>query len=495
MCQTLKLIHSICLATVVLAGFYSQADADVISIQERIGRRPVVVYKMTISPAAEAVPAFRHRLTVPDIDKIPGNAVTHYLRSLGENSLNGITEHFFKTYGNEHDGWDNWSSTETPVEKIPMEKLREASLTCDGYVSNHLKRASMCRDADWGLAEETLSGSETVGFLLPSVQQTRSMARLLMLRNRLAVIDGRFEDSIEHLRMTYQLGQDVSEMKFLVAKLVGIAEVGIANEGMMHLIAADGSPNMYWALAELPQPIVSIRDSVRLEASFAIRYFPVLMDIESAEHSPEQWAAKLTEVFEDFELASKMTGRGKDIAGLPGLGVAAALASYSSAKKRLVENGMDAEQVEKMAVAHVVLLDASQDYQLYADAMESIYYLPQDKFQVFADRFEKKIRDDSQLARLGAVFADLFLPAMVQVRNAETRVQSQINVLQAIEAIRDHVATQGELPATLEEMDLPVRLDPLTSKPFKYQLDGDKAVLSIKANVEFRYEIKIAPKK
>jgi len=274
MSQPLKLIHGICLAAVVFTAFCSQSDADVVSIHDRTDGN-VIVYKMTISPAAEVVPAFKYRLTVRDIDKIPGNAITHYLRSLGENSLNGITDHFSKTYGNEDDGWSTWSSTETPIDKVPLDKLRKASSVCDGYVGSHLKRASMCRDAEWGLAEETLSGRETLDFLLPSVQQTRSMARLLMLRNRLAVIDGRFEDSIEHLRMTYQLGQDVSEMKFLVSKLVGIAEVGMANEGILHLIAAEGSPNMYWALAELPQPIVSIRDSIRLEASFGPRYFPI----------------------------------------------------------------------------------------------------------------------------------------------------------------------------------------------------------------------------
>lgn len=484
------------IGVLVATSFCAIGRGDVVETTGENGDgKRVVTFKMTITPAAQPVPSFKHRLTVREIDQIPGNAITHYLRSLGENGLDNPTKHIEKTYGIEV---YNWSSTETATKDVPLEKLRDACAHFDGYVNHHLKRATLCRDCEWGLAEETLRGPNTLGFLLPSIQQTRLMARVLGLRNRLAVMDGRYDDSVEHLRMTYQLGQNVSELKFLVAKLVGIAEVGIANQGMTHLIAADGSPNMYWALAELPQPIINIRDSVRLEASLGSRYFPALMDVETAQHSPAQWNEKLTQLFESMQDVYGLTGQRSKTGGVPGslLTIGAGLAAYTPAKKRLVKGGMDPAKIEKMAVAHVILLDAARDYQRHADSMEASFYLPYSKSKSHVDRWGKTMRTEYSPTRLGALLANLLLPAVTQVRNAEIRAQAGVNALQAIEAIRDHVARTGKLPAKLDEMELPVRLNPHTGKPFGYEIKEGNAVLLVEGfyhdNV---YEIEIASKK
>jgi hypothetical protein len=85
------------------------------------------------------------------------------------------------------------------------------------------------------------------------------------------------------------------------------------------------------------------------------------------------------------------------------------------------------------------------------------------------------------------------------VRQAELRVQAQINVLMAIESIRNHLATKGKLPATLDELELPVRNNPFTGKPIEYELKGKTAVLSLLKGqgnpYQYRYEISVAPEK
>ncbi|MFK7768695.1 MAG: hypothetical protein AB8B55_15855 [Mariniblastus sp.] len=481
-------------AAMTLVIFGSSVQADVTEMRDEENRRAVVTYKMTVTPAVQPKPLLKHRFTVLPMEKIPGNAITHYLRSLGENSLDSPNDYVFKTYGVEA---FSWYGTEIKTEDIPVEKLRDACKVFDGYIENHLRRATFCRDCDWGLAEETLRGKETIGFLLPSVQQTRSMARALMLRNRLAIIDGRYEDSIDHLRMTYQLGQNTAKMKFLVSALVGFAEVGMANEGLLHLIAAKDSPNMYWAIAELPHPIISIREALRLESSFATRYFPVLENVETAKHSPEQWSELLADLTSSFTEISGLTGgrRSKKTLGmdLNFLAAGAGLVGYPQAKKRLLESGMESAEVEKMAVAHVMLLDAARDYRQYADAVEAAYYLPFTEFKTHSDKWENRMRTEGTPGRLGAMLANMLLPAVMQVRIAEERVNTQINALLAVEAIRDHLATHGKFPMTLDEMELPVRLNTNTGKPFGYEVKGETAILDVKTrNANYRYEIQMA---
>ncbi|MFT7629220.1 MAG: hypothetical protein ACI87E_000217 [Mariniblastus sp.] len=476
-------------------------SADVLEVQAVDalgGRTGGVVYKLSITPAKEAVPAFKYRLTVEPHKTIPGNAITHYLRSLGENSLRGLWEWARLEFGQDvHD----WYSLKTPAKDIPLESLRKVSAKFEGYVENHLRRATLCRESDWGLAMEDLRGREALAFLLPSVQQTRSMSRILALKNRLAVIEGRYDDSVDYLRMNYQLGQNVSQMNVLVTNLVGLAEVGIANAGMLDLIAAKDSPNMYWALMELPTPIISIRNAVRLESSFGTRYFPELLDVENAKHSPGQWGeilaemvGSLTEVHGLTGGRSSMDGAGQAVAGLP---LALALSGYSAAKQRLIEGGDDEAEVNQMSAAQVLLIDAARDYELMANEVEKEYYVP---FQV-VEKFSYRLRDrkfKGNSLRLGMILGDAILPAVQQVRQAEVRVQTNINVLIAIEAIRHHVATKGEFPTSLEEMDLPVRNSGFTDKPFEYRVEGRTAVLVIPksrlSGQKQRYEISIAPK-
>ena len=316
----------------------------------------------------------------------------------------------------------------------------------------------------------------------------------------MAIIEGRYDDSVDHLRMIYQLGQNVSKLSFLVANLVGIAEVGIANQGMLDLIAAKDSPNMYWALAELPQPIVSIRDSLRLESSFPLRYVPELIEIENADYSDEKWNEVLTDLIASLNRAQRMTQQGQKLTdqGLKWAPLAFGMAGYASAKQRLIDSGMDAKEINEMPVAQVLLIDAARDCRLFSDDTEKSYYLPFDKVNELDRKVQSRLRSLSP-SRLGAMIVYQFSPAITQVRQAELRAQAHINVLMAIESIRNHLATTGEMPASLDELELPVRNNPFTGKPINYELRGETAVLSLlKGEGSYdgvRYEISVAPEK
>ena len=491
--------RSLCWLVILAMGVLctNTVSSDVVVEHDKENTRgTTMVYRMTVTPAAEPVPALKYRMTIEPYKTIPGNAITHYLRSLGENSLNSPWDGAKRDFGMDvHD----WYGLKTKVEDIPVDKLRVAASYFDSYVDSHLRRATMCRESDWGIAMEDLRGEEVVTFLLPSIQQTRSMARALALRNRLAVIDRRFDDSIDHLRMTYQLGQNVSGMPSLVANLVGIAEVGIANEGMVDLISAKGSPNMYWALAELPQPIISIRDSIRLEVSTGLRYFPGLLDVETAEHSPEQWSKMLAEMVNSFGDLSGYTRGPSYSAGNSNGPIASALvasgiglAAYPGAKKRLIESGLAKGTVEKMAVAQVILIDAARDYRRVSQDVEKTYYVPNSQGRELLNQINNGMRQPTP-SRPGLMLANIVLPAFAQVRAAEIRVQTQINALMVVEAIREHASTNGKLPGKLSEMKLPVRMNLNTDEPFPYRVEGDTAIIDIDhGNYRQRFEIKLS---
>ena len=316
----------------------------------------------------------------------------------------------------------------------------------------------------------------------------------MMLQLRLAIIEKRYDDAVEILRITYKLGQDVNEMGFLVSGLVGIAEVGMANNGVMMLISNEDAPNLYWALAELPTPIIDQRRAMRLDSSMPIRIFPELMDIRNANYSKDEWKRLLQKYTGSFSSISGLTGgrRGKQALPTGSASIALGLAGYSSAKKRMIERGYKKEDVKKMSVAQVLLTDTALDIEMFTQDLEKAIYLPFADAQRVAKEWQDRV-DRKSPTRFGAMIASVVSPSISNVRRAGYMVQAKTNLVMAIESLRNHAAVHGKFPESLQHLELPVRNNPMTSKPFKYSLEDGKAVIILDEGVNQteRYEISI----
>ena len=55
-------------------------QAELTVIEDAEGLQGLTVFRMTVTPAAEPVPALKHRLTLREIDRVLGNAATFYMR-------------------------------------------------------------------------------------------------------------------------------------------------------------------------------------------------------------------------------------------------------------------------------------------------------------------------------------------------------------------------------------------------------------------------------
>jgi hypothetical protein len=67
-----------------------------------------------------------------------------------------------------------------------------------------------------------------------------------------------------------------------------------------------------------------------------------------------------------------------------------------------------------------------------------------------------------------------------------THVDRCLAAQQVVESIRAYAAAHdGKAPASLEELkDLPVPLDPSTDKPFAYEAQGDRFILSAASTID-----------
>jgi hypothetical protein len=489
-----SLLLALTLASIASAGVRHIED------EENTGH---VVIQMEVTPADEPSPVFEHRLTYGVHERLPGNRPQWYARAYPESHVAWSMWNKLAS----SDDFEPYYSSGTPVDEVAWDKLdSQGRKLSRSLVEDHVVPGARRRDCDWGIRSEQFTGAEFFSLLLPEFNSARSLARLLNLQIRLAIHERRYDDAVRYLRTQYQLGADVGEEPIVICGFVGIAITSIANVGVADLIAAPNSPNLYWALSEIPATPVPIGPAVRNELSIAQRYFANLDELEKAEKLPEEWNAhwksSVGRVFDTIrnysDPASQFESSERVAPAITGL------LGYSHAKQRLIDWGYPSDEVEAMPVGQVLSLYSARVSQTAADKYWQAFVAPYSakQFRNGAEagnyfRANATLTDGADRELLPIV--SQLMPATQSARSAEMRVARELAALRVIEALRMHAArNEGRWPDALDDVTcVPVPLNPATDKPFVYHRDGETAVLELPESEGFpgysrRYEITIA---
>lgn len=232
-------------------------------------RAPRVEAKtVSTTPAAEPQPALEYRFWPAWHELEPGNSVPLYLRAIVQLSGPGDQERW-RTY-------EELMEAQPPDPSDPeaMEAAREwLNRYGSKWVFEEIRRATYREEADFGHRIESLQGTQQFSFLLPELHELRELARLLDIRIRIAIADGDFDEAIASLRDGFRLAGTLRESRLLISQLVGAAIIRIMLEDVRLLISAPGAPNLYWALASLPRPLISMPYTIAFEVDLAERLF------------------------------------------------------------------------------------------------------------------------------------------------------------------------------------------------------------------------------
>lgn len=437
---------SLSLCILVACCFASTATADVAYKTEKIGNDDIEVARMTVTPAAEPVPALRYRLVARDIDLKAGNAAPFYYRALLESTH--VMKSIREKYDEERE-LSNWYAPggDMAIADLPLDKVRAANDMFNSVVTNNLVEATSKRDCDWQLNIEDATGVKLISFLLPEFQGSREFSRMLALRTRLAIAEHRYDDAIDALRQNYRVGHDVATVPFLVCGLIGLAIDGITNGTVAEFVSSPNAPNLYWALTELPQPHIELRPSARFELDLGPRVFPFINHAETTEHAPQEWNRLYTQSLRELGgLTGQMmerqgSGEHPNPAEEARAGIAAtglALVGYPHAKEWLIKQGMDRDRVERMAVGQVIAIYSERIYRRYADDYERSWYVPFADMKRFGGAAENRLHDVQPLGpgddREILPIVSLLLPAMRAARGAQVRLEREVAALRVIEA-------------------------------------------------------------
>jgi hypothetical protein len=333
-------------------------------------------------------------------------------------------------------------------------------------------------------------------YLLPEVQSMREIARMQSLRCKVAIAEGDVHRAIEILGQQYGLARHLGQDDFLVTNLVGLACAGIAWDDALYLVQHPNAPNLYWAIASLPRPLVDIRRSMSLERQLLYVQFKTLREVDGTPRPVGYWQDFLDRLVPEFAGLENEFGLASVTEAPETLRaqlIAYIAAAYPAAKRYLVDVcGLPLEQVDAYPIAQVVFLAVVRYYDEARDDYFKWTHLPYWQAEATTGHlsFEEMLRTSFDRAGLIAAPAQLLLPAVRAAQATVVRCEQALALIQTVEAIRMYGAQHGgRLPKTLDDLTVPAPLDPVSGKPFEYGYHTDHAVLTGERHPGHRYRL------
>jgi hypothetical protein len=453
---------------------------------------------------AEPVPAFKHRLIPAANDRVNGNAALFYLKAMGffeqQNAREQLTklERKWREEASEEqrDSGDyppnNWS--DASPESLPQDQVRQY-LELQYFQKEFLHDAARRTRFEHDRAIER--EPNPIGYLLPSIQQHRELARVQNVRCRFAIAEGRIDDAVEIVGQMLAMGQHLGNDEFLVTGLVGIACHGIGVETGLVLSQHPDTPNLYWAIAACPAPAFDLSPAFVFERDLLFLQMPMLKEVTEEVRPSGYWAdfikpfVKLRNEF--FPLVTQWNG--KTIENWDHWQAVTAIArDYPIARDFLDQVvGLSDRQLDQYPKAQVVFLAMVKYFQYLQDEQMKQYVVPyvslsQISESPWADQWKARfsVNEHSYLAIAHA------LPAhFEQILKAAARAEQKKSLWQTVEALRMTAAGNGgEFPASLDQLIVPAPLDPVTNRPFEYKLSEGIATLR-GARLSHKWEIRL----
>lgn len=457
--------------------------------------KPTVI---VLRPAASPVPALKYHLVPERRALVAGNAAVFYHRAIEmllQTRQNRQAEPNARGKDHEKAKGDDKGRGPTlpessemaiarwangPLNDVPREAAR-GQLEAYKNALNEVELGAWRQACDW----EFDLRREGFQLLLPEIMEMRSLGRLVTLRARLAVLDGKTDEALHWIEIGQAMARHVSQGPTLMQALVGLAMSRQTTAALEDLIQAPGTPSLYWCLANRPRPFIDLAAAMDGERNILERELPTLRELDGG-----PWTVEKARQFTDdlIRKLSALTGVPTLPAGAPGLsGMGSRLAMaanvakiYPGAKRALIAQGRPAAEVEAMPAVQVAAIATIQSYYEWRDDIHKWLGLPY--WQAYNGMNEASRKAGSRPATDNPLLAVvmMLIPAYNSAVLASVRVDRQLDALQCVEAIRLHAeAHGGALPASLDAItEAPVPVDPATGKPFDYQLKGTTATLS-----------------
>ena len=403
---------------------------------------------LTVQPMPAPKPALKYQL-LPELRELhAGNAAHNYLKCFMEQRT------FFHS---KEAVADRSRYLMMPLSELPLEKLRDYG----GIALRQADWAARLDNLDWqDLLRIQEGGLEQLPAELGSLQ---ILGASLQVRFRAEVAGRRFDDAVRSAKTMFALARHLGEYPSEVANLLALWVAHLGLDAIQEMVQQPGCPNFYWALTDLPCPMVDVRKGVRGESTL------IAAELRTIRDDAAMSEADLKKFVSHY---SGLQGFARAQAGRSPRNQGHALQSrvqdaeqVRAARRRLIEAGYAESLVKQFPPLQVILLVDKHAYEVQRDERMKLLALP--LWQI-----DSPAGSNAVIRNGDGLFTDL-APEIIQLRRSQAQLEQQIAFLRHIEALRLHTADhEGKLPAKLSEISVPLPPDPFTGKPFTYSMEG-----------------------
>ena len=201
--------------------------------------------------------------------------------------------------------------------------------------------------ADWEHLE-ALRKKGVATLLGEDFQQMRGLVRLLCVRHRFHLAQGKIDKALKDLQTGFTMARHTGTSPTLIGSLIEIAMAGLLAERMEELLNQPGVPSLYWPLSEMPTFCSSLRRPLEGERLGIYGSFPGVVDaatnLDAGPITPEQ-VQSCVKMYSQFQ-QTNLTGA-LALAAEVRLGLAV-VQKHEAAKRTLIAAGRPKEKVEAM---------------------------------------------------------------------------------------------------------------------------------------------------
>lgn len=409
--------------------------------------------KILLDPGAPPSPALRYRLLPDYAEQTPGNAAPIYVVA-------------FAILPRDAGAADRLGA----LLSVPLDQLRAkdvAQLLKDHEGAFEQLRLAEQRDhCRWDLPYRE-QGPRTE---LPFLTSSRQLAVALAVRARWQISRRKYDEAIETLRSGFALAHAVETDAMLMQCIVGVGDEKMMLDVVAELQQSPGAPNLYWALANLPTPLIDARSAFAIQRYWSMEQVPMLAGQRLEQINPK--------ILRDFYY--RVRGQ-EDQSGNTSLEARLSrwmetVAHYCAARQYLLSIGVQSDAIDRMPVESLLAIDWIHEAQTWNDDVYKWLALPYWQSHAAIEKAEETLSaNDSAQANPLMSFSPGVAAALKQI----VHVERQRAMLQTIEALRAYAKLHSEkLPQSLNDLtETPAPLDPMTGKAFEYRADGTTATL------------------
>jgi hypothetical protein len=444
--------------------------------QPRPAEEPKPV-ELFLDPRPIESPVFQYRLHPAEAERRDGNAVPILLRLPWEQTqwMNTV---FAKLGTDEAPDWEalpldspEWKNSRGVLPRIMFEEM---------------KRAAYRREARW---EYPIGETQTPYLiLLPDVQGLRGfLGRALSARIRYNLSQGELDEAREGILVGLANARHMAETPIFVNQNVAVVIQRIMLDRTTELISRPKSPNLYWALTTLPDPLPQFHRAADFEGSMLSMSLPAAaglnadVDTRRTEAEWREMAKQLTEMLELMEMIPRPKPADQEsvVDQLSRLfrGTSSRFPFVNAARQELpgllniAPEKVAAMSDDEAAVRWFVTKRLALDQRLSA-----AYCLP----PIEAAPLLKALVVERKAMRdlLGETRNDVSHSHGAYL--AVWSLKRKVAALRIIEAVRGYSATHDKtLPQSLAEItSVPVPADPITNQPFQWNVAEGVGILT-----------------